>query len=106
MRQLAHAEVVDDQQGHSRQLREEGLARAIERGVGDLFHQGVGFAIDDPVALLDRGVADRLREMAFAGAGRAEEERVFALADEAGRRQLVDQRAIHLLVEIKIKPVE
>ena len=44
--------------------------------------------------------------MALAGAGRAEEERVFALADEAGRSQLVDERPIHLLVEIQIKPVE
>lgn len=35
-----------------------------------------------------------------------EKERVFALADEAGRRQFVDERPIHLLVEIKIEPVE
>ena len=52
--------------------------------------QRVGFAIDDAVALLDRGAADGLRQMAFAGAGRAEEERVLALADEAGGRELVD----------------
>ena len=37
------------------------------------------------MALLDGGAADRLREMALAGAGRAEEEDVLALQDEAGR---------------------
>jgi hypothetical protein len=44
--------------------------------------------------------------MAFAGAGRAEEERVFPLLTEAGRRELVDQHTIHLLVEIELKAVE
>jgi hypothetical protein len=44
--------------------------------------------------------------MALAGAGRTQEKRVFTLTDEAGRGQLVDERPIHLLVEIKIKPVE
>ena len=48
----------------------------------------------------------RLREVALAGAGRAEKERVFALADEAGGGQFVDERTIHLLVEIEIKAVE
>ena len=68
--------------------------------------QRVRFAIDDAIALLDRGAADRLREMALAGARRAEEERVFALADEAGGGELVEQRAIHLLVEVEIEAVE
>ena len=90
MRQLAHAEVVDDQQRHGRQVGEEGLARAVERGVGEFLEQRVRFAIDDAIALLDRGAADRLGEMALAGARRAEEEGVFALADEAGGRELVD----------------
>ena len=44
--------------------------------------------------------------MALAGAGRTEEERVFALGDEARGGELVDQRAIHLLVEIEIEGVE
>jgi hypothetical protein len=49
---------------------------------------------------------DGLSQMAFAGTWRTEEERVFALADEAGRGEVVDERPIHLLVEIEIKPVE
>ena len=44
--------------------------------------------------------------MALAGARRPEEERVFALLDEAGGGELVDQHAIHLLVEIEIEAVE
>ena len=79
------------------------LARAIERGVGEFLEQRVGFAIEDAIALLDRGAADGLGEMTFAGARRAEKERVFALRDEAAGGQVVDQRAIHLLVEVEIE---
>jgi hypothetical protein len=42
----------------------------------------------------------------FAGAGRTEEEDVLALGNEACGGELVDERAIHLLVEIEIKGVE
>ena len=38
--------------------------------------------------------------------GRAEKQGVLALGDEARGGELVDQRAIHLLVEIEIKGVE
>ena len=58
------------------------------------------------MALQDGGAADRLREMTLAGAGRAEEEDVLALQDEAAGGQVVDQRAVHLLVEIEIEGVE
>ena len=42
-------------------------------------------AVEDAIALLDGRAADRLGEMALAGAGRAEEEHVLALQDEAAR---------------------
>ena len=89
--QLPHAEVVDDQQRHGGELGEIVLAGAVERGIGEFFEQGVGLAIEDAIALLDRGAADGLREVAFAGAGRAEEERVLALGDEAGGGEFVDR---------------
>ena len=82
------------------------LAGAVERGVGEFLEQRVRFAIEDAIALLDRRAADGLGEMALAGAWRAEKERVFALRDEAAGGQLVDQRAVHLLVEIEIEGVE
>src|SRR5215471_8309194 len=66
----------------------------------------MGLAIHDAVALEDRRAADRLCEVTFAGAGRTEEEDVFTLCDKPDGRELVDQRAIHLLIEIKIKGVE
>ena len=44
--------------------------------------------------------------MAFARPWRAEKERVLALRDEAAGRQFVDQRAVHLLVEIKVEIVQ
>jgi hypothetical protein len=81
------------------------LPRAIEGGVGDLLDQRVRFTIDDPVALLDHRAPDGLREMAFAGAGRAEKERI-ALRDETAGGQLVDQGPVHLLVEIKVEGIE
>ena len=48
----------------------------------------------------------RLRQVTLPGAGRAEKEHVFALCDEARGRQLVDERPIHLLVEIEIEGIE
>ena len=66
----------------------------------------VGLAVEDAVALQDGGAADRLGEMTLARARRPEEEDVLALLDEAAGRQVVDERAVHLLVEIEIKGVE
>ncbi len=82
------------------------LARAIERGVGEFLEQRVRFAIDDAIALLDHGAADGLGEMTLARPWWPEKERVFALRDEAAGGELVDQRAIHLLVEIEIEGIE
>ena len=47
------------------------FARAVEGGVGEFLEQGVGFAIEDAIALLDGGAADGLGQVALAGAGRA-----------------------------------
>ena len=41
-------------------LREVGLARAGELGVGELLEEPMGLAVEDAMALLDRGEADRL----------------------------------------------
>jgi len=58
------------------------------------------------VALLDRRAADGLGEVDLAGARRAEQQHVFALADKARSGEIVDEGAIHLLVEIEIKAIE
>ena len=82
------------------------FARAVERGVGELLEQRVRFAIDDAIALLDHRAADGLGQMTFPRPWWAEKERVFPLRDEAAGGQLVDQRAVHLLVEIEIEGIE
>ena len=106
MGQLAHAEVVDDEQGHAGQLGEVGLAGVGERRFGELLEEGVRFAVDDAAALLDRGAADGLGEMTLAGPGRPEQQGVFALGDEAGGGELEDERAVDLLVEGEVEAVE
>ena len=106
MRELPHAEVVDDQERDGDELHQILLACAGERRVDEFFEQRVGLAIDHAVALLNRRAADRLREVALASAGRAEKQYVLSLCDEAGGGELIDERAIHLFVEIEIKGVE
>ena len=68
-RELAHAEVVDDEQRDSGELGEVLLAVAIEDSVGDLVEQDVCLAVEDAVALADGGAADGLGEVALAGRG-------------------------------------
>ena len=64
--QLAHAEVVDDEQGHAGQLGQVVLSGVGERRLGKLFEEGVRLAVGDAVALLDSGAADGLSKMALA----------------------------------------
>lgn len=70
VREPAHPEVVDDQQGDGGEVADVVLAGAAELGLAEVVEQGVGFAVQDPVALLDDGEADGLRQVALAGAGR------------------------------------
>jgi len=61
--------LVDDQERDRGEFRKVGLARVRERGLSQFFKQGVRLAMDDAIALEDRGAADCLRQVAFAGAG-------------------------------------
>src|SRR5882757_11424440 len=58
------------------------------------------------MSLLDRAAADRLGEMALAGAWRPEKQRVLVLGDEVTGGELVDGPAVHLLVELEVEVVE
>ena len=80
--QLAHTEVVDDEQGHAGQLDQVALAGVGERGLGELPEEGVRLAVDDAVALLDGGASEGLGKMALARTGRADQQDVLALGDE------------------------
>jgi len=74
--------------------------------IGQLFDRDMRLSIDDAVALLDCSAADGLGEMTLARARRTEQQHVFALTDKTRGCEIVDERAIHLLVEIEIKAVE
>ena len=74
--QLAHAEVVDDEQVRAGELGEVVLAGLGERRLGEFFEEGVRFAVEDAVALLDRGASDGLGEVTLARTGLADEQDV------------------------------
>jgi hypothetical protein len=104
-REPTHAEVVDDEQRDGGEVREGGLARAGGLRVGKLVDEGVRLAVEDAMALLDDGEADRLGQVALARARRPEEEAVLVLGDEAAggesqcpvpSRLLDRQSALHL----------
>src|SRR5260370_37591114 len=87
-RQLAHSQVVDKQQRHGGQHFQQLLALAIERGVGQVLHQPVGFAIQNTVSLLEDSVADGLCAGTVAAARRAEQQGIFARSDPVHGCQL------------------
>src|SRR5579859_1992064 len=66
----------------------------------------MGFAVEDAIALLDRGLSDGLRQVAFAGAAGTEKQRVFPLSDEGAGSQVEDQAAIHLRVKTKVEIIQ
>src|SRR5690606_15891448 len=104
--QLAHAEVVEDEERDRRDGLDVALAFARELGVGQLLEEDVRLTVEHTVALLDDSQADGLGEVALAGAGRPEQERVLVLGDEAAGRQLEDEAAVHLLVKVEVEGVE
>ena len=104
--QFAHAKIVDDQERDFSQLREEDPSGSVQRGVGDFLDEGMCLSLEYAMALLNGCPANGLCQVTLAGSRRAKEERVFALRDKARRGQVVDQGAIHLLVEIKVEAVE
>ena len=106
MRQLAHAEVVDDEQGNRGYRLHVVFARAVCDGLGQFIQQHVNFAIEHFVTLQNGGLPNRLGQVAFPGASGAEEQSVFASADKRGGGQIEDQTAIHLGVEGEVEVIE
>jgi hypothetical protein len=97
---------VDDEQRHALDLLEVLTAGAVESGLGELLDEHVGLAVGDGPALQDDGVSDGLGEVALAGAGRAEEERILGRGEEVSGGEVEDQGAVHLLVEVEVEAVE
>jgi hypothetical protein len=80
-RELAHTEVVDDEQRHGGELGHDLLAALVERGIGELVEKRMRLAVAHSMALLDGREGERLCEVTLAGAGRSEEENVLATLD-------------------------
>ena len=64
------------------------------------------FPIEHSMALLDGGLPECLRQMTRPAPRWPEEEEIFALRDEAARRELEDECPVHLLVEGEVERVE
>src|SRR5262249_26558055 len=64
------------------------------------------FTVDDPITLVDDGLPDRLGQVTFAGTGRTQKKGVLMASDERCGRQIEDQAAIRLLVEVEIEVIE
>ena len=104
--QPPHPEVVNEEQRDGGDLRDVLLAGAGELRIGEFLEEDVGLPVEDAMALLDHGEADRLGQVALAGAGRPMKQAVLVLGDEAAGGELKDQPAIHLLVEVEVERVE
>jgi hypothetical protein len=76
---------------------------AAEQEIARLYQRGspppvlsAGQLPDTSATLLDGALANRLRQVALAGAARSEEQGIFAFADEGAGGQVEDQAAVHL----------
>lgn len=92
--------------GNGGELGEVLLPSSVDGRLGEFLEQQVGLAVEDLVALLDGGVADALREVALACAGRPEEEGVLVLRDEVAGGEVEDKAPVELAVEVKVEGVE
>jgi hypothetical protein len=106
MGQLAHAEVIDDQQRDGRQRFHELPARAIDDCLGQLIEQYMRLAVENAIALLNGRLTDGLCQMTLAGAAGAEKQCIFPPLNESGRGQIEDQAAVHLLVKGEVEVIE
>src|ERR1022692_3316034 len=67
-RQLAHAEIVDDEWGHTGHRLHELFARTLGYGLGQMIQQHVRFPVRHPVVLLNSSPADGLGQVTLARA--------------------------------------
>src|SRR2546426_9640590 len=64
--------LIDDEERNGGKQFHLFFASSIERGIGEVIAEGVGFTIEDAITLLNGGLANRLGEMALAGARRTQ----------------------------------
>lgn len=88
------AEVVDDEHRHAGQLLELSLKVADCAGGVQAGEQLRAGGEEDVVPLTHGAVSERLRQMAFPGAARADDQHRGALVDVAPGREVMDQGAV------------
>jgi hypothetical protein len=71
-----------NEQGHGGQQFHVLFALSVEGRFGDFLEKDVCFALNHPIALINDCLSDRLRQMAFPGAGWTQEERAFRTAND------------------------
>src|ERR1700674_1255661 len=105
-RQLAHPEIVDDQQRNGGQRFDVLPAVAGGDSVGEFIEQHVRFAIEDPVALQNGRLADGLSQMTLACSTGAEKQGVLPFGDEAAGGEVENQTTVHLRIKSKVKTIK
>src|SRR6266581_4106213 len=105
-RQLAHTEVIDDEQRYRGHRLHELLAFTLHDGFGEFLQQDMRLPIDHAIVLLDGGLTDGLSQVTFPCSSWPQEKCIFPLADEGTRSQIEHQAAIHLRVEGEVEVVQ
>jgi len=67
--QLAHAQIVEDEQGHGHQELHVLFAGTVESGFGQFIEQAVGLAVEHAVALRDSGASESTQGLHRAASG-------------------------------------
>src|SRR5207302_7661804 len=83
--QLAHAQVIDDQQRDGGQPVHHLFAGTFQRSFGKFFQQSMSLTIEHSIPLLDGSRADRLSQMTLSASRWTEKESVFAARSEERR---------------------
>src|SRR5262249_40597668 len=79
---------------------------SVEVRIRDFRKQDMRLPVDHPITLADDRLPDSLGQVTFAGTGWTQKKGVLMASDERCGRQIEDQAAIHLLVEVEIEVIE
>lgn len=104
--QLAHAEIVDDEERHRGHRLHELLTLTFYDRFGEFLQQDMRLPIDHAIVLLDGSLADGLSQVAFPRPAWTQEKSIIPLADEGTGGQVKHQAAVHLRVEGEIEVVQ
>src|SRR5262249_6664960 len=105
-RELAHSEIVNDEQRKRDDPLDVLFPGAVQSCIGKFIKQSVSLSIQHPVALRDDRLTDCLRDMALARAWRTQQQSILAPGNERTGSQIEHKAAIHFLVEAEVKVVE